>query len=139
MQKYGPAYVWNKNRSGASNIASLVQSELCLTANPYLQTNTEEKICGKMTYELSVIDQLIIIMHYSTLPRLLHVISWWRRLICVFYNRIKRSMINPALSVKSGPLRWSNIISLCWLRFNELKGKLSVILLTQKKRMIIMT
>ena len=97
----GPAFLlqhaekWTCSRleqkcSAASNIASLVRSELCPSTNLHLQTNTEEKICGEMTYELSVINQLI--MHYSTLPRLLRAISWWRRLICVFYNRIKRNL-----------------------------------------------
>ena len=79
-----------------------VQSELCSFANPHLQTNTEEKISGNMTYELSVINRLI--MHYSTLPRLLRAISWWLRLICAFYNRIKRSKIDPALLIKYGPV-----------------------------------
>ena len=91
-----------QNCSASSNIASLVRSELCPSTNSYLQTNTEEKICGDMTYELSVINRLI--MHYSTLPRLLRAISWWRRLICVFYNRIKRNKIDAALLVKSGPV-----------------------------------
>ena len=70
--------------------------------NSHLQTNTEEKVCGEMTYELSVINRLI--MHYSTLPRLLRAISWWRRLICVFYNRIKRNKIDAASLVKFGPV-----------------------------------
>ena len=109
----GPAFLlqhaekWTCGRleqkcSAASNIASLVRSELCPSMNSHLQTNTEEKICGEMTYELSVINRLI--MHYSTLPRLLRAISWWRRLICVFYNRIKRNKIDAASLVKSGPV-----------------------------------
>ena len=91
-----------QNCSAASNIASLVRSELCPSMNSHLHTNTEEKICGELTYELSVINRLI--MHYSTLPRLLRAISWWRRLICVFYNRIKRNKIDAASLVKSGPV-----------------------------------
>ena len=91
-----------QNCSAASNIASLVRSELCPSMNSHLHTNTEEKICGELTYELSVINRLI--MHYSTLPRLLRAISWWRRLICVFYNRIKRNKIDATSSVKSRPV-----------------------------------
>ena len=83
---------WNcgrleQNCSAASNIASLVRSELCPPMNSRLQTNTEEKICGETMYELSVINRLI--MHYSTLPRLLRAILWWED-----GNRIK-GMLKP--------------------------------------------
>ena len=53
-----------------------------------------------------------LLLYYSSLPRLLRAVSWWRRVIALLCNRVYRRLGKTELSVPTGPILVSEYDSL---------------------------